>query len=340
MIIFDEAHHSTSTTWTRIIDAFPDVYIIGLTATPARLDGRQLGDIYQAMTVGISAKELIAKGYLCQYDYYAPKINLEDASYKIKGSDYDMLSVEEEFNKKAIYGDVLKYIDKSRKTIIYCPTINYSKQLVSHIGDIAKHFDGDTPHNERDDIIRKFKNGEIRVLSNVNLIGEGFDCPDCDTVILLRPTMSITLYIQQSMRCLRPAEHKRAIIYDLVGNVFRHGLPDDDREWSLTKSIKQHKHTDIILIRECKNCMRVYSGVQRICPYCGFDNGKTLKEIETETKVELQRIEQLEKKERKAEVNRCRDFKSLYELAKQRGYKNPAGWARLRLYIRNKNSLL
>lgn len=333
MIIFDEAHHSTSKTWTRIIDAFPDVPIIGLTATPARLDGRPLGDIYQAMTIGISARKLIELGYLSEYDYYAPRINLEDAKWEIKGSDYDMQSVESSFDKSHIYGDVLKYIKPERKTIIYCPTIKFSKALCENIPG-AVHFDGDTPDDERKQIVEDFRTGKIRVLSNVNLIGEGFDCPDCDCVILLRPTMSVSLYIQQSMRCLRPAPNKRAIIYDLVGNVFRHGLPDDDREWSLTKKLKRQNNVDSLPIRECSHCFRVYPGHQRICPYCGFDNGKTKKEIEIEQQAELERITELKKKQERMEVGMCKDFQSLVALGKRRGYKNPTYWANTILQAR------
>ena len=334
MIIFDEAHHSTSKTWTRIIEAFPDVPIVGLTATPCRLDGKPLGDIYQAMTVGISARELIEQGYLSKYDYYAPKINLEDANWEIKGSDYDMQSVESSFDKAAIYGDVLKYVDPNRKTIIYCPTIKFSKQLQANIPN-SVHFDADTPKEERKRIVEDFKSGKIRCLLNVDLIGEGFDCPDCDTVILLRPTMSTALYIQQSMRCLRPAPNKKAIIYDLVGNVFRHGLPDDDRNWSLTKRIRHHKNKDELKIRECKNCFRVYKGNNSICPYCGFDNGKTKKEIEMEQKAELERITELKKKEERMEVGRCRTFDELFWLAVKRKYKNPVFWANTILKSRN-----
>lgn len=331
MIIFDEAHHSTSKTWTNIINAYPNVPIVGLTATPCRLDGKPLGDIYQAMTVGISAKELIKLGYLSEYDYYAPKINLEDANWEIKGSDYDMQSVEKSFDKSGIYGDILKYIDPNKKTIIYAPTIKFSKSIPG-----AVHFDGDTPKAERDRIIKDFRNGKIKCITNVDLIGEGFDCPDCDCVILLRPTMSTALYIQQSMRCLRPAPGKRAVIYDLVGNVFRHGLPDDDREWSLTKKVKPHKDVETLHIRECKNCFRVYAGNNRICPYCGFDNGKTKKEIEIEQQAELERITELKRKQERMEVGMCRDFRSLVALAKRRGYKNPVYWSNQILMARNK----
>ena len=129
--------------------------------------------------------------------------------------------------------------------------------------------------------------------------------------------MSVSLYIQQSMRCLRPQPGKRAIIYDLVGNVFRHGLPDDDRSWSLTKKIKAHRDSETLHIRECKSCFRVYPGNQRICPYCGFDNGKTKKEIEIEQKAELEKITELKKKQERIEVGMCKDFNSLVALGKQ-----------------------
>ena len=125
--------------------------------------------------------------------------------------------------KNKIYGDIKKYLDPSRKTIIYSPSVDFSKSL-NALGVV--HVDGTTPLVERNDIINKFRTGEIMHLTNVDLFGEGFDIPDCEVVILLRPTKSTTLFIQQTMRALRFVENKRATIYDLVGNVFTHGLPN------------------------------------------------------------------------------------------------------------------
>lgn len=342
LIIFDEAHHASAGMWKTIIEAFPDVPMVGLTATPARMDGKPLGNIFEQMTVGITAKKLIKLGYLSKYQYYAPKINLEDAEWTVKGSDYDMSSVEESFDKAGIYGDVIKYINPDRKTIIYAPTLKYSKLIIEkineHFGNIAVHFDGETPKKERTDIINRFRSGSIRVLSNVNLIGEGFDCPDCDTVILLRPTMSLSLYIQQSMRCMRPAKNKIAIIYDLVGNVFRHGLPDDDREWSLYKKIKHRNSNEVkdVLIRQCNNCFQVYSGTNPICPYCGFNNGKTQKQIKEEQDAELERIENLRKKAKRFERFQARTYEELVQYAIKNNMKNPRGWAYHVYYSRQK----
>lgn len=326
LIVFDEAHHATAKTWTNITDYFLNTPVVGLTATPTRLNGDPLGNIFNKLVIGPEPEWLIDNGYLCHYDYYAPKIYSED--FKVKGSDYDQDQVTDFFIKSRIYGDVLKYVDQKRKTIIYCPSVRFSKLLAGTIPN-AVHFDGDTPKKEREDIINSFREGSIRVLCNVDLVGEGFDVPDCDCVILLRPTRSVALYIQQSGRCLRPGDNKRAVIYDLVGNVFRHGMPTEHREWNLEEKHKCKNETDDpeVLVRECKNCFRVYKGLNPICPYCGFDNGKTRKQIEEDKKAELQKIEALERKVRKNEQAMANTYESLVALAKERGYKNPQYWA-------------
>lgn len=331
LIVIDECHHSRAKTWMKIIDRHQDIAIIGLTATPCRLDGASLGNVFGAMAVGVSANWLIKNKYLSDYDYYAPKIKFDEAMWKIKGADYDMKTVSASMSVNKIYGDITKYIDSNKKTIIYCPSVNFSMQLAENIGDICRHFDGNTPKKKRREIIADFRSGKIRVLTNVDLIGEGFDVPDCDCCILLRPTMSVALYIQQASRCLRPGKNKRATIYDLVGNVFRHGLPTEDREWSLSTLTRARNRTNDkeLLVRACKSCYRIYEGNGKICPYCKHDNGKTRKQIEVERQIELEKIEKLEKKKLRQEVGRCRDFESLVRLGIKRGYKNPSWWAKM-----------
>lgn len=327
LIIFDEAHHATAKTWQSIIDYFEGVPMIGLTATPARLDGTPLGHIFNNLIVGVDSRYLIANGFLAKYDYYAPKIMKEN--FEMKGRDFDQEKVAEYLEKKKIYGDILKYIDEERKTIVYCPNIKFSKILEEKIPG-AKHFDGNTPKEERRQIVEDFKSGKIRTLLNVDLIGEGFDVPDCDTVVLLRPTQSLSLYIQQSMRGLRPSPGKKAIIYDLVGNVFRHGMPTEERDWSLEEKVKAPNPSGErdVLVRTCENCLLAYPGTQPVCPFCGHDNGKTQKQIEQEEKAELERIEKVEKKKRKMEQGMAQTFDDLVALGKKRGYKNPGFWAK------------
>jgi len=321
LIIFDEAHHAKAKSWTNIIDYFQDVPMIGLTATPARRDGKPLGDIFDTMVIGESNDNLIKQGWLSEYDYYAPSV--EVLEYKIKGTDYDLNDVTAQLLKSKIYGDIGKYIDQTRKTIIYCPSIMFSKLICERYGAI--HFDGDTPKKEREQIVKDFRSGKIMLLSNVDLIGEGFDVPDCEVVILLRPTMSLALYIQQSMRCLRPGENKRATIYDLVGNVYKHGLPTEDREWSLAKQLKARKDEDEIIVRQCQKCRLVYSGNARVCPYCGNDNGNTRKQIEEEQNIELAKVKKIER----MKVGRAGTLEELIKIGQQRGYKNPNYWAKM-----------
>jgi len=238
--------------------------------------------------------------------------------------------------KAKVFGDVMRYLDPKRQTIIYCPTVAMSERVAESIGPIARHFDGNTPKAERDEIVRKFRSGEIRVLCNCDLIGEGFDVPDCDCVMLLRPTKSVALFIQQSMRCLRPKQGKRAIIYDFVGNCYRHGLPTDDREWSLNgKTVcKNPSGEPEIAARQCGYCYRVYPGHDRICPYCGHDNGKTRAEIKADEKAELERITELQRRQDRISQGRARTLDQLVEFAKKKGYKRPYAWAHMVLKAR------
>jgi len=333
-IIFDEAHHAKAKTWYNIVNHFPDVPMTGLTATPLRADSKPLGDIFDDIIEGVDAEWLIANGYLCSYDYFAPPVT--DMEFKLRGTDYDLDEFTACLLKSKIYANIEEYIDPNRKTIIYSPSIKFSKALCARIG--ATHFDGETPKKERKQIVADFKSGKIKLLSNVNLIGEGFDVPDCDCIMLLRPTQSLCLFIQQSMRCLRPGKDKKATIYDFVGNVYRHGLPTEKHEWSLTEKSKVRNESaeEDIIVRRCHECLRIYSGTNNICPYCGNDNGKTKTQIEETHKAELVKIEKIEKKKARQEVGMAKDFKALVAIGRKRGYKSPEYWARMIVSNRRK----
>jgi len=326
-IIADECNFSLARTWKKVLNNYPNAWILGLSATPVRLDGKPLGELYEKIIDGVEADWLIDNGYLAEYDYYAPPVlNME---WKMKGIDYDLSDVTASLLKSKIYGKIEQYIDKTKKTIIYSPSIEFSKSLCERIG--ATHFDGNTPKKERDKIVTDFKSGKIMILSNVDLISFGFDVPDCDCVILLRPTMSLSLYIQQSMRCLRPG--KKATIYDLVGNVYRHGMPTEKRTWSLVKRISRKRNTEAdVLVRQCQKCRLVYSGHDRLCPYCGNDNGQTRRQIEEEEKLELVKIKKLERRK----VGMASTFEELVKIGNARGYKNAKYWARMVLSNRKR----
>ena len=345
MIVLDECQHATSKTYMKLFETYSTTYFLGLTATPCRLSGKPLGDVFQNIVSEIEAEELIKLGFLADYDYYAPKLSADFTKVKVKTTgDYDSKEIEKEMSNSTVYGDIIKYyrqLADKKKTIVYCPTIDYSlriEKLFNDNGYICKHFDGTTNDFERKQVVEDFRNDKIQILTNVDLIGEGFDIPDCECTILLRPTQSLSLYIQQSTRCLRPNGDKKAVIIDMVGNCFRHGMPTEKREWSLTKSMKCENPSgeDAIKIRQCPNCYKVYEPKTRECPYCHYIAEPTPREIKQEEKAELERIEKIEKYQRKNEIWQCKTMGDLIAFAKRKGYRNPGGWAYYILEARKK----
>lgn len=338
LIIFDEAHFSAAKTWQRIIDRFPDAYIVGLTATPTRLDGKPLGDIYDTLVEGKSIGSLIDDGYLSPYKYYAPSV-IDMTGVSVKRGDYDKKELEEKLMKSAIYGDVVQsyrqYAD-GKQTVVYCASRNHSKEVAQAFTDAgysAVHFDGDTPQKERENIIQRFRDGDITIVCNVDLISVGFDMPAIECAILLRPTQSTALYIQQASRALRKQEGKTAIILDHVGNYTRHGLPDDEHTWTLDERFNgetKHDEDGMLLVRQCENCFAVYETKLGKCPQCGAAVEPTQEELEIKKEIELKEIKRQEEQERKERVSaykdetECRNLEELATYAKLKGYK--PGW--------------
>lgn len=338
LIIFDEAHHSSANTWLKIIERFPDAFILGLTATPCRLDGKPLGKIYSDMQIGVSTSELIDSGYLSKYRYFAPSV-ADLSGLTKRGADFDQEQAAEILMQKAIYGDVLKhwhqYAD-GLQTIVYCASIKHSQEVAEAFresGISAMHFDGCTPADERRKIVSNFRAGTIKVLCNVDLVGEGFDVPDCWCCVLLRPTASTTLFVQQAGRALRPQPGKTAIILDHVGNYARHGLPDDFRNWSLAQTLEkksEYREDGTLTVRQCTNCYFTFPSGPDVCPNCGADIRKTKEELKRIEAIRLEEIKQ-NRRERAIETVRnkpiecCRTLQEFQSWAKENG--KTSGWA-------------
>lgn len=226
LIIIDEAHLSGASSYQKVCQYYNCKRIL-FTGSPARLDGKPL-NLADKMVIGISANDLIKKGNISDYDYYAPDLNLDLSNVKKSCGDFNNQELGEAMSSKKIYGDILKYyhlLGKNEQAVAYCVNINHSKEvcdMFNENGILAKHMDSKTPEKEREKIMQEFKNGEFKILCNCNLISEGITLPNASVGLLLRPTLSLPLYIQQSMRVLTPVEGKKAIIIDYVGNVFRH----------------------------------------------------------------------------------------------------------------------
>ena len=343
LIICDESHWIPKTL-RKVLDYYK-CWVIGLTATPCRLTGASMGDVYEVLITGISVKELIEKKCLAPYEYYSVPV-ADTTDLPIQHGEYVMASAEKLLMQTAIYGDVIKSYQKfadGARTIIYATSIKHSKSVVKAFCDAgykAAHIDGSMSKADRKKIMDDFKSGEISIISNVMLIVEGISIPDCECCILLRPTVSTTVYIQSSMRCMRYKEGKTAKIIDCVMNYTKMGFPDDDREWSLTKKItRRNEHNDdgTLSIRQCSECFRCFK-TQAKCPYCGHTyevKGRELKAIQD---VELRKIQAVEKEEQekqrkyaRMEVGQCRTIAELQKIAKERGYKQAWVWQMARV---------
>lgn len=328
LILTDENHHSLARSYKKIYEYFSDVPRVGVTATPVRLNGGGLGDVNDKLVIGVTAKWLIENNYLAPYEYYAPSL-ADMADVHTRRGDYVTEEVMKKLNKSAIYGDVINYyrqLSDGKQAICYCASIEHSKNMAMEFnanGIKAAHIDGETPKQERAEIVRKFKNGEILILCNVDLISEGFDVPDCNTAILLRPTKSLTLYIQQSMRCMRYKTGKTAIIIDHVGNYARFGLPDMDRTWDLTPKKPGKKKQELeVKVRQCPHCFYTHEPAP-VCPKCGYVypiKERTLEEIKA---AKLEQIKGIVIDY--TTPNDCQTLQELQVYAKNHGFK--PGWA-------------
>ncbi|MHB1651412.1 MAG: DEAD/DEAH box helicase [Desulfitobacteriaceae bacterium] len=327
LIILDEAHHAVANTWRKIIDHFKSSLIIGFTATPARLSGDGLGAIFQRLALGPSVTDLIEMGNLATFDYYAPPVRADLTDLHVKYGDYQQSEIALRLDKVEIIGDAIetyKRLADGKRAICYCASRAHAEHVAEEFqkaGITSAYIDGETPDAIRKMAIEQFRSGIVKILTNVDLISEGFDVPDMEAVILLRPTQSTGLFIQQSMRAMRPDPAnpgKRAIIIDHVGNVYRHGLPDEEREWSLEGKMKKREPSEI-KIRQCPKCYYTHKTAPK-CPHCGYQYSQEREAIPEKTKGELLQIKDVERKAQKREIGQARTREALEQIAIKRGY--------------------
>lgn len=341
LIIYDECHHCAAGSWNKLYKEFPDAYHIGLTATPIRLDGKGLRTWFSSMINGPTVRWLIDNGFLSDYKLYAPsKLNLSGVHSRM--GDFIKSEVSAIIDKPTITGDVIKHYQKfciGKRAVVFAVSVEHSKHVVAQFnrcGIIARHVDGETNKEERDQTIKDFAAGKIKIMSNVDLFGEGFDLPSLEAVILLRPTKSLGLYLQQVGRALRPSPGKtHAIILDHAGNCERHGLPDDEREWSLDGRMNSGKDGGSeVKIKTCPRCYAVQSIGKPACLSCGHVFEGNPREVD-HVEGELVEIDQVQlRRKRLSEQSTALDEEALVELGRKRGYKRPRLWARHIIRVR------
>lgn len=325
LIITDENHHCLAGGYRKIYDAFPHARRVGVTATPIRLNGGGLGDVNDLLIEGPDARWLIENDFLAPYDYYAPKL-VDDSGLKTSRGEFDLRGLE---ISRKVYGDAVGHYQKladGKQAVCYCSSIEHSQRMAAEFsgaGIPAAHIDGETPRYTRDRLVSQFRAGSIRILCNVDLISEGFDVPDCGACILLRPTKSLTLFIQQSMRCMRYQPGKRAVVIDHVGNCMRFGLPDDRREWELAPKKKKKSGPGECPVRQCPKCWFTFPAVRTACPMCGYQFPAPKRELEEIREAALEKFMGFTLDFSGPE--QCQNLQQLQAYGKARGFK--PGWA-------------
>lgn len=296
IIFVDEAHHALAQSYQRILKAFPEAYKLLFTATPYRLNGKGFTEIADELIAGKSVPWLIDHHFLAPVDYYAPsQIDISKLRTKSTG-DYSEDSIKEALKPK-IYGNAVKHyyqLARGKQAIAYTYNVDSAIRLARVFngrGITARAVSGKTPKEERKKIIEDYRAGKIKIVTNAELFTEGLDLPNVDCVIMLRPTQSLSLYLQFAMRSMNPQQGKTAVIIDHVGNVQRFGLPTDDRQWSLEGKgkNKQSSGTTIKPVSVCPVCFASFYRTNDICPYCGSPLGEE-KELEVVDDVQLKKV--------------------------------------------------
>jgi superfamily II DNA or RNA helicase len=275
IIFIDEAHRANSDSYVKnLFDAYPDAVFVGLSATPCRSDGKPLGKFFDVLVHGPTYARLIAEGHIVEPHVYSTPVLPDLSSVRTTAGDYNAEDLEAAVNRRALIGNLLSEWQTrggGHRTVAFAVSVAHSRAIVDQFteaGVSAEHLDGTTPEDQRRAILARLASGETRVVSNVGVLCEGWDLPACKTMLLARPTKSLALYMQMAGRILRPWEGVTPIILDHGGNVDRHGMPHEDREWSLDGKVKRAGSPPA---KACPSCFAMIAAALMTCPHCGHE---------------------------------------------------------------------
>ena len=333
LVFYDECPSSISRTRKAVLDLYKDsAIIIGLSATPCRSDQRGLGVIYQDIVECRKIRDLISDGYLVPAVYYGARELPDLKNIPTVAGDYNQKVLGERVEKESLVGDILENflrIAPTRQGVIFATNVSHSKYIKRTFekhGIVIEHIDAHTPDEERQDILTRFKNGDVQIVTNCAVFSEGADFPWCDLVILAKPSKSLPRYIQMGSRGLRPWPGKdNCVIIDHAGLIQQHGFLDEPINWTLDSQVKawqrptvKEKTANII---ECKVCLHTFMSKPN-CPECGSPVKTYGRKVET-AEADLVR---LGKKEPKAPMADKRRFYGMLKwLCADKGYKE--GWS-------------
>jgi DNA repair protein RadD len=287
LLIFDEAHHCVAEQWKKLINHQPKAKLLGVTATPARLDGKGLGivagGIFDALVQGPETGDLVDLGFLSPARVFVPEKRVNLSGVRVRAGDYAASDLEDAVAAAGLTGDAVQQYQRRadhQPAIAFCVSVHHAENVANAFraaGYRAAMVSGSKPKAQRDADIAGLATGEVEVLTTCDLISEGLDVASVGAVILLRPTKSIVLHRQQVGRGLRPAPGKEAlIVLDHAGNSLTLGLPDAPIEWSLAGTKKREAEAIAASPWQCDQCGCLNPPRHRMCAECGFE-----REIET-----------------------------------------------------------
>lgn len=293
VLVVDEAHHATANGYRAVIADYPTT--IGLTATPFRLDGSGLGDLFSSLYVAATPRELIARGVLSSPEVWGGR-NPNMRGVRKQHGEF----VASDVSRRSILlaGDVVKNwqrLARGKRTVVFAVDVAHSialRDAFAAEGIRASHLDGKSSIDEREAVLADLRERRIDVLTNCMILTEGWDFPELECAVIARPTQSLCLHLQILGRVMRAAAGKgRPIVLDHAGNHARHGGVDDVREYSLDCGCK--KTTIEPSLTTCMQCYAIYRG--QACPACGVSKLRHEIEVEHDDQ-QLQRVERPAKK--------------------------------------------
>jgi DNA repair protein RadD len=348
LIIQDEAHHLIEgNKWGRVIAAWPTAYLVGLTATPQRLSGEGLGEghggYFRDLVLGPTPQWLTDQGFLSRARVLAPP-GADLSSIRNFDTPTGKTKAAEILKAGQAMGDPVGHYQREIAPIhngtvlgfcINVPAASAMAELYRNAGIPAAALDGNTDPLERRQMIRDLGSGVLKALFSCEIVSEGTDIPSVAGVQLLRPTGSLSLYLQQVGRGLRRCDGKPyATVLDHVGNSNRHGLPTDDRSWTLEGKVGQKTGEQAASVRVCPACFSCMPSLRPVCSECGHQFVPERRELQT-VDGELVELQQVERRREQADAS---TLEELIAIGTRRGMKSPLGWARHVLAARSLRS--
>ncbi len=351
LLIFDEAHHTSASSYRRLIENYESAQILGVTATPQRIDGQGFVDLFDDLVIGIDTAQLMKTGYLSKFRLFTTNQTISTIGVSKSCGDFRAkelaVAVTSQIGVRDILENYLLYA-KNLRTVIFASSLEHSRALAAefcHHNISAEHLDGQTSPQKRLEILQRFCTGTTQVITNYEILTEGYDCPNIECIYCVRPTESSTLWLQMTGRVLRTHSLKpTAVIIDVTDNWKKHGLPDEQRQWSLLPKTRSETQTQGLI--QCEHCTHVFKPLshelaivdaemgedgllrehhQATCPNCGktidFTTKETLNPNRTFTKIRLRHSLSLEIREIDLSVSAYK-LEMVYDLLCKQGLQN------------------